>query len=981
MALLTVGALTSCVDDAAIIDIYPGGNGDGLSVAPVVSEPTLVTRAPSIVTLNEELLNTLDVFVEPVTDGVGTGSFLKQYHRTSTDNIDEIGHQVQSLLANNWRAEGLEFGKYYNIYVATNNPLTKVDVANVAALKGLTYDEVSAGVASLNDVNNIANRSGNIYKQYVSENPLNCQTTDKEFMMDGIIENWTPDAATRDQVFQPVTLNRAAAKIVLNVNFDADFLKSLTHNKIVTTGEGGTETVTWEEKTAAEKVTITGSPAWRFYNFAFGAPVFTPETQGAGIEVHSSDRQLFSSFIEDTEHEFQIITYSYPNKWNDASGAPSFVVSIGYTQGDNTSYNYYRIPIVPKTTTTFERNHIYVINATIATRGSELHEDVDEIKDVHYYVLPWNDESNSAAVHNEVEAVQHKYLKVNPKVYTLRGDGAQSVDINYLKASGTSVGWKLFTYDSKGNQTAVVANNADGATRAWFYNSTGAFTQTYSDTGSGITWGNTMGVDIVQSTEGVSGSSGKFTVTSQALTNKAIKYIRFRVFLNDDETLYEDVIIRHFPTDNIQNITGTWSSYHSTTGSTQEVTLTTTILSEAQAWAAQYGVDFTTEEVIVTDDITYAEYSAHSSETGYSIASAQETVTTNTFKQYVQNNDVRASANGIDNGVIGEDGYYYWGVTPQLVDQSWDDTYYTWDYYTTRNYYGTPYPYYWYRYTNRYRAHYTHTYTQTQYSVTAQMTGTGNWVDWNRDAGKAYSQANVKYTRATIFTAKVYDASNSRIVAIEPIRSGTSNANYQYTYRMATSQAQGGYNTYYEGGGNNAYGTGNSGSMANLTNNHMYVIQISATSTDYILGRPILGNPNANLSQDDVVSPAFMIASQLGAVTTTNSNTTAADHCARYMEVAADGTRYTGWRLPTPDEIGVITRYQNGTINGVTISSNYQALTPVLTGNTYWSLTGNPASTGIGSGGPYLRCVRDLSAEEIEHLNNFDAIIQKYQNK
>ena len=54
-------------------------------------------------------------------------------------------------------------------------------------------------------------------------------------------------------------------------------------------------------------------------------------------------------------------------------------------------------------------------------------------------------------------------------------------------------------------------------------------------------------------------------------------------------------------------------------------------------------------------------------------------------------------------------------------------------------------------------------------------------------------------------------------------------------------------------------------------------------------------------------------------------------------------------------------------------------MTPVLTGNTYWSLTGNAVSTGIGTGGPYLRCVRDMSAAEVEALNGFDKILEKYQ--
>ena len=984
MALAVVGAMTSCAEDAGLFDIFQGGDGTGLSVAPVVSEPTVVTRAASVATLKEEQLNTLDVFVEAVDN---PGTFMKQYHLVAPTN--EIGHQVQSLLADNWRAEGLEIDKLYNIYVATNNPLTKVDVANLDALKALTYNEVEAGVATLNDVNNIADRSGNIYKQYVSANPLNGQTTEKEFMMDGVIKNWTPDATTSDQVFGAesniLTLNRAAAKIVLNVKFDSDFLKSLTHNKKV---EG--ETVTWEEKPAAQQVTITGSPAWRFYNFAFGAPVFAPESQGPGVEVHSSDKQLFSSFKEDTDHEFQIITYSYPNKWEDASGAPSFVVSIGYKQGDLTSYNYYRIPIVPKETTSFERNHIYVINATIATRGSELHEDVDEVENVYYNVLPWNDETNSAAIHNEVQSVQHYYFNVNPKVYTLRGDGDQSVVLNYSKASGTKVNWKLFTYDAEGNETAVVANNDPNAIRAWFYNASGAFTTTYNDNESGMNWSNSgptpMGVRIEQSTEGTSGSKGTVTVTSHALNNRAIKYIRLRVYLDEaetfqdgKETMYEDIIIRHFPTDNIQNIVGSWSSYIPASGGTQTQTLTTTSLAEAQAWAEQYGVSYTTQEMSVTDYISYAEYTAHAGETGYAM-NGPTAITEAAFQTAVQTNTNRMNANSQGNAVAdaGEGNNYYWGTGVQTVETNirysdyWD-YYYDFDYYTNgtqNNRYNL------YKYSNYYSASYTHSYTYTQYSLTVEVTSTGNWVDWERDAGKTYTEANAKYTRASIFTAKVYDESDGRIYAIEPTRSGNYN-NYSFTYDIADSQEAYGYYVYTESG---QYGTVGS-SMNNLTNNHMYVIQISSTSSDYIMGRPILGKPNANLSQDDVVSPAFMIASQLGAVQTTNSSTTAAQHCRRYMEVTPDGTRYTGWRLPTPDEIRVITRYQQGTINGVTISNaNYQAMTPVLTGRTYWSLTGDEVDTGIGSNGPYLRCVRDLSAAEVEALNGFDAIVEKYRN-
>ena len=960
MTLVFMGALTACVNDENLGTDSVNQNGsERLAVSPIVSESPVrhaTTRTASDDALQEKTLKTLDVFVEHK----GEGSFMKQYHLTNATEGD------LNKLADRWRQEGLEEGEKYNIYVAANNPLTTGNIATVEALKALSYDEVTAGVAIVNEDNNSITwaadgakepTTGNIYKVY-NDNPGSSRflTKDKMFMMDGVHKEWTPDPASLTQTFD-VTLNRAAAKIVLNLKFDADFLTKLQE----------------------EGVEVTGSPAWRFNNFAFGAPVFTPDTAPTvGVEVHNSDFNIFHNqeFTGDDKHA-TITTYSYPSVWTDATGAPSFVVSVGYTQGTGddavTTYNYYRIPIVSKATTSLDRNTIYVIDATIKTRGSDSHEDVTEMSDLIYEVLPWNDESNSDAIHNDVESVQHYYFKVNPKIYTLRGDGDQDVVLTYLKAAGTKVNWKLFTYDENGNQTGVVAKDATGATRAWFYNANGAFTTTYNDNESGMNWSNTgptpMGVKIEQSTEGTSGSTGTVTVTSHALNNRAIKYIRLRVYLDEEatfkngkETMYEDIIIRHFPTDNVQNIVGSWSSYHSAGSGTQEVTLTTRSLVEAEAWKEQYGVNYTTQELTATDYISYAEYSDHAGETGYTMT-GPTTVTQNAFQTAVQTNDNRRNANSQANAVAdaGEGHAYYWGENPRQVNNNYD-------------YY---YNYTLYRYQNYFSASYTHTYAYTLYSMTVEMVSTGDWVDWDRDEGVTYNQANVKYTRASIFTAKVYDESRARVYAIQPTRSGTQ-GNRQYTYEIAPSQARNGYSVYAEGTG---YSTTTS-SMENLTNNHMYVIQISSTSEGYIMGRPILGNPNQYLSQDDVVSPAFMIASQLGAVTTTEDNQVAATHCGRYMEVAEDGTRYTGWRLPTPDEIGVITRYQQGTINGVTISdANYRAMTPVLTGRYYWSLTGESVETSPQySDGPYLRCVRDLSAEEVDRLNGFDKIIEKYQN-
>lgn len=872
MTLFFMGAVTACVNEEDFgVDnsVKQKIAKEALAISPTVSESDVVlatTRAESVDSLKEKKLNTLDVFVEHVSTS-DAGKIMKQYHLTNATEGD------LNLLANRWRQEGLEDGEIYNIYVAANNPLTSVTFGNdvdIDSLKRLTYNEVTAGVAELDDDGNIKKNSGdattgNIYKRYSAGITGRAYTKSKDFMMDGVIKNWTPDPTTLDQTFD-VTMNRAAAKIVLNVKFDADFVSSLSE----------------------QGVTITGTPAWKFNNFAFGAPVFdpapsnppTPPTEG--IEVHNSGFNIFHNQSIAGGAPFTITTYSYPNKWTDTTEAPSLVISVGYTEGTGdaavTSYNYYRVPIVAKETTSLNRNTIYVIDATIATRGSDSHEDITEMDNLVYQVLHWNDENNSAAIHDEVQSVQNYYFKVNPKIYTLRGDGNQSVDLNYLKASGTKVNWKLFTYDANGNQTGVVANNANNAVRAWFYDNVGNFTTRYGEhTGttdqSSISYWDNMGVTITQSNEGTSGSSGTITVTSKALTNKAIKYIRLRVYLDeevDGESLendyHQDIIIRHFPTDNIQSFTGSWSSRYGAVEKTA-------------------GTGYGTNTQFFANPDNYIR--------------SEETTDNNPNWNGRPNNWTNYTTE--QNAYAGTNNYYYWRT---VRGSWWGQTLYTY-----------------------HRARY-------QNAVTQPVV----WVDYDQRINGVLTDNN--------FISKVY--SGGVMHRINP----------------------------------NSYNwIGNTDNLGGLNNNHMYVIQISSTSDKYVLGRPYV-NQATHQSDDDVVSPAFMIASQLGAVTPfQGAGDAAAIHCSTYMEVGDDAarTRYTGWRLPTPAEIEVIIGYQRGDIDNVHIPTAYRVMREVLTGETYWALNGEEIETGYDTTYTgYVRCVRDLSAEEVENLNGFEAIINKY---
>ena len=174
------------------------------------------------------------------------------------------------------------------------------------------------------------------------------------------------------------------------------------------------------------------------------------------------------------------------------------------------------------------------------------------------------------------------------------------------------------------------------------------------------------------------------------------------------------------------------------------------------------------------------------------------------------------------------------------------------------------------------------------------------------------------------------------------------------------------YNDYYSYYYGYYYAEYDQDATSGRDNNQMYVVQITSTnqtSSDYKIGHVTNINEKTKLSPENVVSPAFMLASQLGTVSTFGKGVNASNHCDKYVEVRTDGKKYTGWRLPTAAEIGVITKYQ--------YDSKQNVMSEVLKGRQYWALDGSKVTANKnGSGSGYVRCVRDLSPEEVKELEN-----------
>lgn len=207
---------------------------------------------------------------------------------------------------------------------------------------------------------------------------------------------------------------------------------------------------------------------------------------------------------------------------------------------------------------------------------------------------------------------------------------------------------------------------------------------------------------------------------------------------------------------------------------------------------------------------------------------------------------------------------------------------------------------------------------------------TGQWTDWENKTGSRYRGINYAgntYGGSYGFEAKVSPGDNQQIRHL------------------------------------NAYGVqGNTNNFGGLTNNHMYIIQITEAAPGYTIGHPVLDGYYQ--SNNNVVAPAFMIASQLGAVTNDAFNSRrAAAHCGTYMEVGTDGTRYVGWRLPTQAEVNYISDWQN---------QGWDTIAEVLGGANYYTLNngGYQHISGKTGNDIYVRCIRELTPEEVERFNN-----------
>lgn len=961
-----VGLFAACSED-----LHPAEPGKGSQVAQdaLAITPSLFslgdnqitrTRAvgdevPGDDTYRENYIRRIDVFILQGDD------VLQSYSQVSDEGF---ANKEPVVLANNWKAENLVSGNTYDVYVLVNNP-------NM---------EAGAKPENRSELMELKTTDPNIHKLYKegADQESDIFHSGKTFMMDGFVDDWSPDASATSQNI-PVTLKRAAAKVVATFEFsqnmeaidadgDAIFVKTGTEESnyknpecwvYSNTTQAGV--VYYEDKAKTQELDAsqvkeqdgekvrarmtfeqyleqqghelgTGSPMWKFVNFNHT----TRDIASASLpepDLNVAD-EILGLEKSDT---WAIQTYTYEHDWKETEKAereaPYLLVSIPILLNgeEDVTYHYYRLPIVDESKLTkTERNTIYYSNSTIESLGSTSLDDLLNPVNLSFEVLPWTDEKSEIT---NVISEHLFFLLVQPVNVEMRGTlASQSYNettLDYYAPNGNKVMIDAsslnISYLNSEKERAYLVK--DGKLQKITNNKFSSTTTNYSDGQTiNVTFGGTVAsnTSVSNKTNITIDGNGNITIQSDVLYNQAIKTISFRVYLEGYEsTLYQDIVIQHYPVDNIQSFEGWWSSkYTSYTTGKKTVREYTYSLAEAQSWGIntdnQYEKEKTTENLCdpsLTEPLTFD--GTPSSNGGYE--EGPTPINSSDFRNAIKNSDNRKKANGelnaIKSGV-----YYYWGVNPK---NTWDNDY---DYTDGM----------WrYRYESYYRAKYNTTainYYRKKWYREIEIDAlqiTSNWAFLNE-------KTNGNRTSDDDFTARVYHKDDDGL--------------------------------FYNMGYSNTSKTGiisDDRSSDNLKNNRMYVIQVTSASDKYVLGSPTLNDQKQ--SKDNVVYPALMMASQLGAVSSGGfTSTSAATHCSQYMEVDVNGKKFLGWRLPTDAEIRVIYEYQYK-------NEASDVITEVLGGENYYNLSGSSTNNpGTGNSGTFVRCVRELTEDDLNYLRHLN---------
>ena len=481
--LMLFGAASCSTDDLGGTPDTSFPTEDGLYVSLRVDDKapvTVTTRSEGVKELGENTVSRVDLFLFD-----DDGKLVKPVSVTDGNMT-----QVCLLSGSDWRNELT--AENYTLYALANYH-GETDLTTVNTLEGL---------------------------RELTQTDEDILTTDKTFLMDGKVDFKPADLGTASVVMlDPIQLRRAAAKVEVTLTI---------------TDEAG--------------FTPTGLTA-RVVNYATCTAAidsdYPPEDRGLKSMKDyddSDDSVVCQSFVDGGGKEAKLLFYTYVNDWTGSmQNETMLLVNIPYEEDDGTKKNnYYKVPLLPATTTSQARNTHYQIRATVNIIGNSKPEEPTPLKNAQCEMAGWTGNNVSVG-----DSDSPTYLILSEYLIDIRDtDGYDSlkfyssspIEVELAPAgemdkAAEAVG---FTYPGEGNLSPVFFVNA--------------FDQRMVSKDK----------DEVKATpNSETAITGNIQIKSPKPDNLTIRYITLKVTNGDGLTRY--VIVKQYPLTYITGVQGLYS--------------------------------------------------------------------------------------------------------------------------------------------------------------------------------------------------------------------------------------------------------------------------------------------------------------------------------------------------------------------------------------------------------------------------------------
>ncbi len=804
---------------------------------------------------------------------------------------------------------------------------------------------------------------------------------------------------------------RAAAKVIINIKQGSSVEFKRTLN-LTADENGGVATMGYAQYEfynlpTETKVLAEGYDLGRDNNTLIETELITIPNSGSYPTFVWND-DVGSVAADGTgDVKVQIVGYADAHEWANASTLnyePSLLLNLPImwdedknsttgTNGKETGRggNWYKVPLSQNKV--FERNTCYIVNITINAVGAESKSEAIELDDIDYDTRPWDVTTITIGGDSE----RPKYLKLNTDLVTMYNTNIDAEQLVFSSSSPITsiVLADVYTQNADGTFTKVETGEDDNMASgdgyyAYYLNK---YSKNISLTASMFEVSNLS--DAVKATAPSGELSGNITIISplgpnEAELNAAIAKLNKPVHPGEPPVAPEGFVdpepVAPNPADFVPGISetvgdwvGEWYGtqtrtvnlirYRYENGMFQydEGTRTDTQVPNISLDGVEYEIttgtpnwnnDWKTDEVTTAAyDAKYAEYEKLKEMYEASINNPEHNAYREALEPYRALLDDYNSAMEAYNaevaqlqqtmGDIPETHYNTVRYLEFLVtnEEGLTETFRVEQYPTIyiQNIVG------WYSYRDDFYAHDGTPNDPTSYEYKG-----------DRIVGISYNSSSKTYT---------YNTSSSGFWCSKVNK----NANGSL-HSIATS-----FNIDYYSWNNSDTTTPSGSRDAETGNARMYHINVTTTSAKYTVGRPLILDANGNPTDDvengvtdpsvansKLVSPSFMTASRLGFVNTGNGGislgslnesdalSVVSEHCKNYVEVAADGTEYHDWRLPTASEIQLIIDLQSTGSSDTTAAIDF-----LLNAYYYYSASGPVRNSKGTSSGTSIRCVRD----------------------